>query len=112
MDIQPKFQVVYTQDVRDFLKELDLKVRTKILYNVQKASYSLDPKLFKKLEGQEIWEFRTVYAGMQYRMLAFWDHSSQTIVVATHGFIKKTQKTPQKEIDRANNIRTQYFNHK
>ena len=112
MEIQQKFQVVYTQEVRNFLNELDDKVRTKILYNIHKASYSLDPQLFKKLEGQEIWEFRTVYAGLQYRLLAFWDHSTETFVVATHGFIKKTQKTPQKEIERANRIRKEYFQDK
>ena len=30
----------------------------------------------------------------------FWDTETETLVVATHGIIKKTQKTPQKEIQR------------
>ena len=34
---------------------------------------------------------------------------TETIVVATHGFIKKTQKTPKSEIERAEKIREQYF---
>ncbi|MCF8338884.1 MAG: type II toxin-antitoxin system RelE/ParE family toxin, partial [Bacteroidales bacterium] len=40
---------------------------------------------------------------MQYRLLAFWDRSDHkdTLVIATHGFIKKSQKTPKSEIDRA-----------
>ena len=112
MDLRQKFQVIYTQEVRDFMKGLDIKARTKILYNIEKASYSLDPQLFKKLAGQDLWEFRTVYAGIQYRLLAFWDRSTETFVIATHGFIKKTQKTPQKEIDKANNIRKIYFQEK
>lgn len=33
-------------------------------------------------------------------------------VIATHGFAKKTQKTPQKEIDRAEQLRKEYFNSK
>ena len=33
-------------------------------------------------------------------------------VIATHGFTKKTQKTPQKEIDRAEQLRKEYFNSK
>jgi phage-related protein len=33
-------------------------------------------------------------------------------VVATHGFIKKTQKTPAKEIAKAEAIRKEYFNDK
>jgi phage-related protein len=57
-----------------------------------------DNELFKKLEGTEIWEFRTLYNNIKYRLLAFWDTEEETLVIATHGFIKKTQKTPAKEI--------------
>lgn len=32
------------------------------------------------------------YDGIQYRLLAFWDTSTNSLVVATHGFIKKVQK--------------------
>lgn len=48
---------------------------------------------------------------MQYRLLAFWDkvNGTDTLVIATHGFIKKTQKTPSKEIAKAEEIRTRYF---
>ncbi|KDS12524.1 hypothetical protein M082_3742 [Bacteroides fragilis str. 3725 D9 ii] len=35
-----------------------------------------------------------------------------TLVIATHGFIKKTQKTPSKEITKAEEIRKIYFNSK
>ena len=47
-------------------------------------------------------------------MLAFWDKSEDitTLVLATHGFIKKTQKTPSREIKRAEEIRKQYFEQK
>jgi phage-related protein len=33
-------------------------------------------------------------------------------VLATHGILKKTQKTPQKEIDKAELIRKQYLDYK
>lgn len=71
-----------------------------------------DNELFKKLEGTEIWEFRTLYNGIQYRLLAFWDTEQETLVIATHGFIKKTQKTPAKEIAKAEAMRKEYFNDK
>lgn len=51
--------------------------------NIRKAKYVLNPKLFKKLEGTDIWEFRTKYDGIQYRLLAFWDTSTNSLVVAT-----------------------------
>lgn len=42
----------------------------------------------------------------------FWDTENDTLVVTTHGIIKKTQKTPSKEIKRAEDIRIEYFNTK
>ena len=69
-------------------------------------------ELFKKLENSEIWEFRTLYNGIAYRLFAFWDTDTQTLVVATHGIIKNTQKTPKKEIARAEAIMKQYFDFK
>jgi hypothetical protein len=65
---------------------------------------------FKKLTG-EIWDFRTLYLGKQYRLLAFWDKSKPdaTLVVATHAFVKKESKVPSKEIDRAMMWRRKYF---
>lgn len=69
-------------------------------------------ELFKKLENSEIWEFRTLYNGIAYRLFAFWDTDTQTLVVATHGIIKETQKTPKKEIARAEAIMKQYFEFK
>jgi phage-related protein len=49
---------------------------------------------------------------MTYRLLSFWDTVNETLVIATHGFVKKTQKTPEKEIAKAEYIRNIYFNSK
>lgn len=70
----------------------------------------MDAALFKKLTT-EIWEFRTLYDGSSYRMLAFWDKTDakNTLVVATHGFIKKQSKVPETEIRRASDLRNKYF---
>ncbi len=72
-----------------------------------------DPRLFKKLKN-DIWEFRTLYSGLQIRLLAFWDKSDgkETLVMATHGFIKKVDKVPANEIERAVKIRDKYFDNK
>lgn len=77
------------------------------------AEQTNDPRLFKKLQN-DIWEFRTKYAGLQIRLLAFWDKSDnkQTLVVATHGFVKKVDKVPINEIERAEQIRDKYFHNK
>lgn len=96
-----------------FLQSLPVKAAEKIRYNIrriQKGEYNTE--LFKKLEGTEIWEFRTLYNKIAYRLFAFWDTEADTLVVATHGIIKKAQKTPIKEITKAEAIRKLYFEHK
>lgn len=107
-----RFRVIYSNEADEFLDSLPQKAKDKILSNIRKSKYVLDPKLFKKLEGTEIWEFRTKYNGIQYRLLAFWDITTNSLVVATHGFIKKVQKTPRQQIKRAEEIRAMYFRQK
>lgn len=96
----------------DFLESIPDKAKVKVSYNIRRSMYFPDKDTFKKLEGTDIWEFRTLYAGIAYRLFAFWDTDSDTLVVATHGIVKKTQKTPAKEIRRAEEIRARYFSHK
>lgn len=104
------FNVVFLEEVEIFLASLDAKVRNKIAFNVDKARALLDPKLFKKL-NEDIWEFRTTFQSNQYRLLAFWDKRDNisTLVICTHGFIKKSQKTPKSEIQKAEKIMVEYF---
>jgi len=104
------FKILLSDEVDKFLKELDEKTREKIFYNIDKARQTLDPKLFKKLTI-EIWEFRTRFQSKQYRLFAFWDKTDNknTLVVTTHAFIKKTQKTPKSEIEKAMAIREMYY---
>ena len=107
---RPIFQLILLEAARDFLNTLSIQERNKIYYNIRKVQGGIkDNELFKKLENSEIWEFRTLYNGIAYRLFAFWDTDKQTLVVATHGIIKKTQKTPQKEIARAEAIMKRYF---
>lgn len=112
MERKARFRIVYSKEAIDFLESLNERAREKIAYNISKAMYVVDKELFKKLEGSDIWEFRTLYNGTAYRLLAFWDSDSDTLVIATHGFIKKKQKTPEKEIAKAERIREMYFNTK
>jgi len=108
-----KFQTRFLEEADKFISELDSKTAEKILYNIDLAEQTNDPELFKKLQN-DIWEFRTKFAGLQIRLLAFWDKSdnTDTLVFATHGFIKKVDKVPKNEIERAVRIKEQYFENK
>jgi len=105
-----KFDVIFLTEAVNFLRELDEKTRDKIVYNIDKSAYNNDPKLFKKI-SEHIWEFRTLYRRKQYRLLAFWDttNNEETLVIATHGFVKKTDKLALKELKKTENIRRAYF---
>jgi phage-related protein len=104
------FEIVFLEEAFEFLKKLDKKHSNKILFNIRKAQIGHDPVLFKKLRD-DIWELRTLYQGLQYRLLAFWDKRTptQTLVVSTHGIIKKQDKVPDDEIKKASQIRLKYF---
>lgn len=112
MELKAKFQIAYMEEAIKFLESLPPKAKNKIVYNIGKSMYSIDKDIFKKLENSEIWEFRTLYNGIAYRLFSFWDTDNETLVVATHGIIKKTQKTPPKEIAKAEALRKEYFSNK
>lgn len=111
MELKAKFDVTYMEEAIVFLESLPDKVKDKIVYNISKSRYFMDKELFKKL-NDDIWEFRTIYQGFKYRLLAFWDKDTGNLVIATHGFVKKTQKTPEGELAHAEALRKKYYNEK
>ena len=96
-----KLKVVLTEEAQAFLDAQPFKAQQKIFYNI-----------FKKLENTDIWEFRTLYNGISYRLFSFWDTELDTLVIVTLGIVKKTQKTPSKEIAKAEEVRKEYFKNK
>ena len=102
------FKVTFLEEAKQFLDSLDEKPREKIFYNIWKSKISKDEDLLKKLDD-EIWEFRTLYNKIAYRLFAFWDENENSLIIATHGIIKKTDKTPKKEIEKAKQLRAEYL---
>jgi len=99
--------------VRDFLDDLPGKTDQKVVWvlclledmEIVPATY------FKKLIGTEdIWECRMQYGSNIYRIFCFFD--SHSVVILTHGFEKKSMKTPRQEIERAETYRRDYLNRK
>lgn len=110
---RPKYRVVLSKEVFEFLRKQNPKAVRKIITIIDYVSGGdLNKDFFKKLEGTEIWEFRALFMGVAYRLLAFWDTQDSALIISTHGFIKKSQKTPQKEIVKAEQIRKEYFKNK
>jgi len=99
--------------VQEFLDSLSGKVAQKVVW-VLRLLEDLDVipiTYFKKLSGTEdIWECRIQYGSDIYRVFCFFD--SHATVVLTHGFQKKSMKTPIREIEKAELYKKDYFNRK
>ncbi|MDE5877958.1 MAG: type II toxin-antitoxin system RelE/ParE family toxin [Muribaculaceae bacterium] len=105
-------QIILQKEAKDFIKSLSDKVRKKVAYTILKIQNGeRNNEIFKKL-NDNIWEIRVTYEGLRYRLFSFWDTEEGTLIVSTHGIIKKTQKTPKKEIKKAENLRQEYFRQK
>jgi phage-related protein len=95
--------------VQEFIDSLPGKVAQKIVW-VLKLLEDLEivpSSYFKKLVGtEEIWECRIQFGSNTYRIFCFFIDSS---VILTHGFVKKSQKTPAGEIERAEAYRRDFF---
>lgn len=105
--------MVLMEEAEAFIRLLPEKAQKKITYNLLRVEGGeLSKDLFKKLENTPIWEFRTLFGGICYRLFAFWDTENDCLVVATHGIVKKTQKTPKKEIRKAEDKMKEYFENK
>ncbi|MBI5189629.1 MAG: type II toxin-antitoxin system RelE/ParE family toxin [Nitrospirae bacterium] len=98
--------------IQEFLDSLPGKAAQKVVWvlglledmDVLPASY------FKKLVGTDIWECRITLGSDAYRVLCFF--AGNSVVVLTHGFVKKTQKTPGNEIVRAETYRKDFLKRK
>lgn len=96
-----RFEVELLEQAYEFLEKIDRKHRKKILQNMDRAKFHTDPKLFKKLDG-DIWEFRTLFSGFQYRLLAFWDKSVQTETLVFVDLLRKQAKWIKKRLIKQN----------
>ena len=68
-------------------------------------------KFFKKLENTEgIYEVRVITTFKSIRILCFFDGGD--LIVLTNCFVKKTQKTPKKEIKKAEKLKKEYLTEK
>lgn len=99
---------VYKNYFYDFIETLSEKVVEKIEYGLTLLeSQDRVSKKFVKYIRDEIYELRAEYEGNIYRVFFIFDDGN--IVVLFNGFQKKTQKTPQNEINKAIKIKEEYY---
>lgn len=96
--------------VEEFLEMLDDNQARKALW-VLRLVRELDPipsNYFSKLVNtDDLWEVRVPYSGNTFRLLGFFDDAK--LIILTHGFQKKTQKTPKRHIELAESRKRDYL---
>ncbi len=105
--------IAYKNYFIDFYNQQDNKVQEKIEYVFDLIRFEdrVPIKFFKFLEGSDgIYEVRVITAFKSIRILCFFDKGE--LVVLTNCFVKKSQKTPRKEIKLAEKLKKEYFNDK
>ena len=105
--------IVYKNYFLDFYKEQDNKVQEKIEYVLDLIRFEnrVPIKFLKFLENTDgIYEVKVVTTFRSIRILCFFDKGK--LVVLTNCFIKKSQKTPRKEIKLAEKLKKEYLNEK
>ena len=97
----------------DFYQDLSYKVQQKILWTFRIIE-DLDrvPEIYlKHIESTDgLYEIRIQVGSNIYRIFCFFD--SNNLVVVGHGFQKKSQKTPNKELEKAIKIKNEYYENK
>ena len=99
--------------IDDFLDTLSAKQAQKVTWvlNIIEELEIIPGQYFKKLVNtDDIWEVRVKIGSNIFRLLGFFDGSK--VVVLSHAFQKKTQKTPRQAIQLAEKRKDDYFRRK
>jgi phage-related protein len=92
--------------VQDFIENLDEYEKKKILRLLTRTAdnglYTNEEK-FRKIKGEDLWEFKSD----QVRIFCFFDKGK--IIILSHGFIKKSPKTPRNQIEKAKRLLKDYY---
>lgn len=114
----PKFEVEFyekangEQPAKEFLLSLDKKLRAKLADTImilQDNGYELREPYSKHI-SEGIFELRAKQGSDITRVMYFFYVDRH--IILTNGFIKKTQKTPQSEIEKAKRYRADYLKRK
>ncbi len=91
--------------VQEFINDCQESDQKKIIALLKRAADNGPPKneeKFKSIKNTNLWEFKSY----QVRILCAFE--KDRIIIMSHGFIKKSQKMPKREIDKAINLFKEY----
>lgn len=113
-----KFEIIFyekedgTEPAKEFIKRLDKKMQAKMLRTIemlQNNGYELREPYSKSI-SEGILELRAKVGSDISRVMYFFVIGKTAVL--TNGFIKKTQKTPKEELERAKRYRADFLGRK
>ena len=105
--------IIYKEYFSEFFVKQRQKVKDKIIwtFDLIEELQRVPETYLKHLENTDaLYEIRMQLGSDIFRIFCFFDQGQ--LIVLANGFQKKTQKTPQKEIEKALKIKEEYFNEK
>ena len=106
--------IIYYEDYYlNFFNAQKEEVRKKLNWTLQLISIQerIPEKFFKHITGSDaLFEIRVEVGSDIFRVFSFFDKGN--LVVLVNGFQKKTQKTPQNQLNLAEKIRKEYYESK
>lgn len=105
--------IAYKDYFRDFLRSLSPKIRQKVsnIFDIIETVEMVPSRHLRHIEGTDgLYEIRVQFGSDILRVFCFFDTGK--LVILLTGFIKKTQKTPKREIDRAVRLMKEYYKEK
>lgn len=105
--------IILLKEAEEYFDNLPDKVKNKFIFSFTKTELGYKGDWFEKLKSTSgIFEFRQRDSSKFYRIFAFWDSTKEvkTLIIGTHGVDKKSNKTPKREIEKAEKIKSKYFN--
>ncbi len=105
--------VAYKQYFADFLASLSPKMQIKVFKSIEyiETQQLVPEKYLKHIAGTKgLYEIRAKFSSDIVRVFCFFD--GEKLVITLTGFVKKTQKTPKSEIERATLLMNEYYREK
>ncbi len=105
--------IAYKHHFEEFLRGLPTKAQNKVYWIIEaiETFERVPSNYLKYIKGTEgLFEARIQLGSNIWRVFCFFDEGQ--LVILLNGFVKKTQKTPRKEIAKAESLMREYYSEK
>ncbi len=105
--------MAYQSFFKEFLERQSTKVQNKIFKLIEAVEFleRVPENYLKSIKGRRgLYEIRIQLGSNIWRVFCFFDEDR--LVILLNGFVKKTQKTPRRELDLASKLMMEYYENK